>query len=305
MELLQLKYFQHVAKHQNITKAANELHISQPSLSLTIKKLEEEIGIPLFRRVGKKIELNQYGEAYLKHVSRILTDLESAKDEVLELYGIKNTHISLSVNATLFLTELLRDFLIEHPNIKMTQSINTQDIIIESLKNGKIDFAITSPIIEIPEIETIELIEEEIVVIAPAKGKFGNIDYVYLKELSEENFIELTESYAFRLITQQLYNQAGFEPNIVFEGDNNMIEQLLRLDRGVALAPISIRHRYRKDHAPELEEFKILRLKDKCNKRKIGLSYLKGKYLSDLSVQFKQFTINYYNEFKKNLDLFE
>ena len=65
MELLQLKYFQSVAKYENITKAAKELHISQPSLTITIKRLEDELNVPLFNRKGKKIELSVFGKNFL------------------------------------------------------------------------------------------------------------------------------------------------------------------------------------------------------------------------------------------------
>ncbi|WP_297520321.1 LysR family transcriptional regulator [uncultured Clostridium sp.] len=288
MELLQLKYFQSVAKYENITKAAKELHISQPSLSITIKRLEDELSVPLFNRKGKSLELNQYGKRYLTHINSILSDLENAKSEILELSGEKNTHISLSATATLFLSGLLKNFLTENPDITMTQTINYEKTIIENLKNRSIDFALTCPPIIENDIETIELLEEELVVVIPKCHKLANMKSVYLNELKGENFIELTENYSFKKSLRRLFDQAGFMPNVIFEGDISIISELLYLKKALCIAPLSLCISARSD------KFTILKLKDKNNTRRIALSYYKGRYLSELSTNFRDFTIKYY-----------
>ncbi|MGL4452801.1 MAG: LysR family transcriptional regulator [Sarcina sp.] len=290
MELLQLKYFQSVAKHENITKAAKELHISQPSLSITIKRLENELSVPLFNRNGKSLELNQYGKRYLTHVNSILSDLENAKNEILELYGEKNKHISLSATATLFLSGLLKDFLIENPDITMTQTINYEKNILENLKNRTIDFAITSPPLVEIGIETIELLEEELVVVVPKCHKLSKVKSIYLSELKNENFIELTENYSFKKALRKLFDNAGYIPNVIFEGDVSIISELLYLKKALCIAPISLCL-----SAPS-ENFTILKLKDKVNTRKAGLSYNKSHHLSELSNKFKNFTIQYFKD---------
>lgn len=287
MELLQIQYFQSVAKYENITKAAKELHISQPSLSITIKRLEDELGVPLFNRKGKNIEINPYGRLFLKHTKSILNQIENAKDELLELYGEKNTHISLSATASLFLSGLLRDFLAQNPDITMAQSINQKNIV-EKLKNRTLDFAITSPPIDDPMIKTIELLEEEIVAVVPKSHKFANLKSIYVRDLKDEDFIELTEHYSFKSTTKRLFENAGFEPNIIFEGDLFIISELLEIKKAIALSPISICIQ------TQNETYKILRLKDENKTRKIALSYFKGRHLSELAKNFVDFTIDYY-----------
>ncbi|WP_055072071.1 LysR family transcriptional regulator [Clostridium massiliamazoniense] len=300
MELLQLKYFQAVAKHENITKAAKELHISQPSLSITIKRLEDELGVPLFRRIGKNIELNQFGKVYLKHVDSILINLDNAKAEVLELYGIRNTQISLSSTATLFLTGLLKEFLISYPNIKMVQSIHNREDILNALKLGNIDFAITSPPIQDLNVETINLMDEEIVVVVNKDHPLAQKKFIYLNELRNENFMELTENYSFRDTTNALYKAAGFIPNIVFEGDTSILSELIDLKKAVLLAPISVCTMPPSDRYNN--KYTIIRLKDELNTRTVALSYAKGRYLSELANSFKEFTISYYNDFLNRIN---
>ncbi|MGL4989613.1 MAG: LysR family transcriptional regulator [Sarcina sp.] len=287
MELLQLKYFKSVAKHENITKAAKELHISQPSLSITIKRLEDELSVPLFTRKGKNISLNPYGELFLSHANSILNQIDNAKVEILELYGYRNTHLSLTATASIFLSGLLRDFLLLNPNITMTQTISQNTA--EKLKDRSFDFAITSPPINDPMIETIELLEEEIVVVIPKSHKLAKKHNLYLKELKDVNFVELTDNFSFKSTTKTLFNNAGFEPNIIFQGDLSIISELFHVKQAVTLAPISTCIQSKNN-----TNYTISYLKDKNSTRKIAISYLKGIHLSDLAENFIKFTINYY-----------
>ncbi|MGL5820192.1 MAG: LysR family transcriptional regulator [Sarcina sp.] len=296
MELLQLKYFKSVAKHENITKAANELHISQPSLSITIKRLEDELSVPLFNRKGKTIKLNPYGEVFLTHVNSILNRIDFAKDELLELYGYKNTHLSISASSSIFLSGLLKSFLIEHSDITLKQTINTKNLI-EKLKDRSIDFAIASPPLNDPLIENIELLEEDILAVLPKSHKLAGKKEMYLSELQNDDFISITGSYSLdENIKTKLFNNAGFEPNVIFEGDPIIIYELLELRKAVALAPLSVCLRY------STEGYTISKLKDDFNTRRISISYLKGAHLTKLAKTFLDFTINYYQEFWYTLE---
>lgn len=288
MELLQLKYFQSVAKYENITRAANELHISQPSLSITIKRLEEELKVPLFNRKGKKIELSMFGKNFLKNVNSILNQIENSKLELLDVYGEKNTHLSLSASISFFLSGLLKDFLIVNPHITMSQSINSISEITTKLNDRSLDFAITCPPIDDSNIETINLIEEEIVAVLPITHPFANKKFVYLNELRNEDFISLTEDNSFKNITNKMFENAHFEPNITFEGDAYILSELIEIKQAVALVPLSVCLKSNKT------SFTILRLKDTLKTRKIAISYKKGIHFSELFKNFLDFVINYY-----------
>ncbi|WP_297637831.1 LysR family transcriptional regulator [uncultured Clostridium sp.] len=288
MELLQLKYFQSVAKYENITRAANELHISQPSLSITIKRLEDELQVPLFNRKGKKIELNIFGKSFLKNVNSILNQIETSKLELLEASGEKNTHLSLSASISFFLSGLLKDFLLVNPDITMSQSINSISEIITKLNDRSLDFAITCPPIENPNIETMDLIEEEIVAVIPITHPLARKKSIFLNELKNEDFISLTEDNSFKNITNKMFENAKFEPNVTFEGDAYILSELIEIKQAVALVPLSVCLKSDKT------SFTLLRLEDKLKTRKIAISYKKGILLSDLSQTFLNFAIDYY-----------
>lgn len=110
MELLQLQYFQVIARTQNISAAAEQLHISQPSLSQILKRLEQEVGAPLFDRVGKRIVLNAYGAVLLKHVEKVFTALDNAALEIQTLCGTASKTVNLSIlSASMLLPDLYRE----------------------------------------------------------------------------------------------------------------------------------------------------------------------------------------------------
>ena len=107
MDLLQLRYFLVVARREHISKAAEELYIAQPSLSRTIRRLEKEIGVPLFDRRGKSIRLNQFGQAFLEYVEQQFRLLEEGQHKVREMAGLEQGDISLAAASLLWLPDLV------------------------------------------------------------------------------------------------------------------------------------------------------------------------------------------------------
>src|SRR5258708_33114532 len=111
MDLLQLKYFQAVAQLEHMTRAAEQLSIAQPFLSQSIAKLEEDLGVPLFDRQGRRIQLNQFGKVFLKRVERVFVELDEGRREVADLAGLEHGLIALAVASTQPLPDLLSAFL--------------------------------------------------------------------------------------------------------------------------------------------------------------------------------------------------
>ena len=98
MELTQLRYFKKVAKTEHITKAAEELHITQPALSRTISRLEEQVGVRLFDRNNNKIRLNSFGYVFLKRVERAFSELDDGLKEVSDMYSLDKGKIVFSTS---------------------------------------------------------------------------------------------------------------------------------------------------------------------------------------------------------------
>ena len=118
MELLQLRYFRAVARTEHMTRAAEELSITQPSLSKVIRRLERELGAPLFDRRGRSIRLNRCGEAFRDHVDAIFRELAEGQRAVRDLAGLEAGEVSLVAASLGWLPPVLHRFQEGHPSIQ-------------------------------------------------------------------------------------------------------------------------------------------------------------------------------------------
>jgi len=285
MELLQLKYFQTVAYTEHISKAAAQLNIAQPSLSLTIKRLEDELGTPLFHRRGRNIQLNSSGEILLKHVNRIFIEIENAEMEIkAEEQQISNT-IRISITNTRFLAGLISDYINGSPETKLHQSIGTRSEIITGLKKGDMHLGITGHPIQDEEIESVVLVEEDIVLIVPMNHAYGGETSISLSVVANEPFISLADNKEYSRFTTKLCEKAGFLPNHAFEVDSHTLLEIIRLDQGVALLPISVCRTL---------GLRYVKIADDSAIYPISLSWVKQKWLSPVVGEFRDFITSYY-----------
>jgi len=288
MELLQLKYFQVLARQEHMTKTAELLNISQPALSITIARLEAEIGVPLFNRKGRNIEINQFGKTFLEHVNQIFIELKSAKLEMHELTKKRNNQILLAATSTRFLSGLLRDFLEIYPEAKFHQSVSSVERIKEHLKAGELDFCLCSQPIQGIGIECDILLEDEILLCVSKTHRYADRSSIRLEEVANDPFISLEPRFSFRKIADNLCHLAGFTPNSIFEGDYQLVFELLGMGRGVNLIPNSAIHLY------DRSSVTFLKIEAPLCQRVIGLSRLKRGHYSELSKKFRSFVIDYY-----------
>lgn len=231
MELLQFRYFLAVAKYEHMTKAANVLHVAQPSLSQCIGRLEKELGVSLFDRKGRQIILNENGKMLQKKLRPIMAAIDGIPKDFEQAELDKNTPIKLNISAgSNILTEILIQYQELHPEVKfhLMQGVIEEewDIQVFTLPGGaakKGDDAI---------------FEEEIFLAAPLSSKFAGRDSVDLAELSEERFVSLAGSRQLRAICDGLCDSVGFTPDIVFESDSPyMVRNLIGAGIGVSFWP--------------------------------------------------------------------
>lgn len=295
MDLLQLKYFQTVARIEHITNAAEELHISQPSLSKVIARLEDDLGVPLFERKGRQIKLNNYGKTFLRRVNRIFTELEDGKHELSEMRGNENNKISVALNVMSLIPELLKEYLKKFPHTRFRQTIGTIAEMQQLLENGSVDYCIASPPIEGQNIEHIHLFTEELCLIVPKGHRFEGRDSINLAEAADEKFVGLKKGFGMHDLADKLCRQAGFTPDIVFESDtSSKIAELVSIGFGVALHPIVPWRNLNAEHPV------FLHIKEPVCTREIGLSYVYGHYMSQSAKQFKDYVIEYFNMVSHN-----
>lgn len=296
MELQQLKYFQAVARLEHMTRAAEELHITQPSLSITIARLEEDLGVPLFDRHGKQIKLNKFGKAFLRRVERVFAELKEGRMEVKDLAGLEQGTVSLASNNLGLLVDLLNSFQLEYPNVKFQLSQDTMPMMQQQLESGEVDFCISSPPLQGRGISMASLMVEEIILVVPKGHRLAERESIDLHEAANEPFINLKAGYGIRNITDQLCKEAGFTPRNAYElNDPLLIANLVKSGLGIAFMPINA-------WKGSISAVTIgLHIKEPSTQRFIGLTWLEERYLSVASRCFRQFVIDYFPQFEKKL----
>ncbi len=290
MELLQLKYFQVTARLENMTRAAEELHIAQPSLSKTISRLEEDLGVPLFDRQGKRIRLNRFGKVFLERAERSLRELEEGHRQLKDLAGADRGSVVVGAATARLLPNLVRDYLTGNPSVRfrLLQMAQKEELE-QKLLDGTIDFSISSLPAEHLELRCEPLLVEEIFLAAPSDHRLAGRKSVKLSELAEEPLIYYTTESGLREIMNRFCRQAAFEPNIAFECTTpEVICSLVEAGLGLAFLPDYLWSSV----APE--SLTKLRLREPACKRTIWLSWVKDRYQSEAAADFRDFVIRYF-----------
>lgn len=268
MDWHQINYFQTVAQVQHITRAAEQLSISQPALSRSISRLEDELGVQLFDRKGRNIYLNRYGKMFLNRVEQSIKQIEIGKQEIWEEIHPNSGTVSLSFLPSLGISlvpDILSSFQKKHPNVKfqLTQTSNRQ--IIEQLKSRETDIALTSLHHEDKEVICQLLLTEELFLVVAIDHPLASYNEVDLILAKNEPFISFKETNVLQVIIKELCNKAGLSPNVVFEGgDIGTVSGLVGAKLGVSLIPDL--------QVLDKSKVKLIRVKNPICKREIGVA---------------------------------
>ncbi|BCJ87968.1 LysR family transcriptional regulator [Effusibacillus dendaii] len=291
MELLQLQYFQTVARLEHMTQAADELNVTQPALSRTISRLEEDLGVHLFDRKGRQIRLNSFGKVFLSHLERAFAELEEAERKIRDLAGLDQGIVSIGITNASILPALLSSFLARHPEVHFRQYLQSPLILRRQLENGEVDFCISNTPIEGTDIEWKKLVTEELLLLVPREDRFIHRSEIYLREVANENFINMHTSYDIRDITDKCL-EAGFTPNITLEGNDPLvIGEMVSLGLGVSFVSELT---WRRVSDLLQNRLHVLRIIEPNCQRTIGVARLKGRYLSKAAQAFYHFMTNYF-----------
>ncbi|MBO7746815.1 LysR family transcriptional regulator [Paenibacillus sp. MWE-103] len=287
MEWQQLEYFRVVAGTEHFTQAAERLAISQPALSRSITHLEETLGVPLFDRVGRSVKLNAYGASFLKRVERALQEIQDGMAELQQLRDPYTGTVSLSFVMTFglsFLPDFISSFNRLYPQVKLQLFQNTTAAIARQLQDGEADLSIVGSLDHRNQLEWHKLLDEDLFAYVPAKHRLADRESIRLEELAGEPFIGFKKGYGMRDLTDRFCAQAGFAPQVVFEGEDvATVSVLVSSGIGVTLIP-SFR-------GITPSKIKKLRVEEPACRREIGLAWQKGRTLSPAAELFRSFII--------------
>ncbi|NLH02083.1 MAG: LysR family transcriptional regulator [Clostridiales bacterium] len=241
MEIIQLLFFKKTAELEHMTKAANDLMVSQPYLSRTIAELEEELGIPLFDHVGRSIVLNPCGKAFYNRVTNIFNEIEDAKKEIQNINLSQQSRLTIVTNVSQYMPGLLELISICNPSVKIRQLSAKRRDIIRMLLNGEVDFALCSPPIEENvQLKTVHLRYEQGVIIYPQGHWLKNYNEVTFNDVKNETFISVSQGYGARDALDSYFEKLGITPKIAIEtADTVTVFRYVEKGLGIATVPLS------------------------------------------------------------------
>lgn len=282
MEIKDLVFFQRVVKANSISKAAEELFISQSQVSRVVSSLEHELGVELFERKGHKLELTPCGKIFYEDSSSIIDLCFKAIDRVKKTYAGMRSQISFASNI---------EGRTEHFLSEITQSLDSDEVymcaaplegIVRSLKNGVFSFAITVPAVRDSEFHTELLAEDELTLCVYEGHWTSRLDSVSMSDLKDERFVLAMSGYGTREVADSAFSLTGIAPRIAIETwDAKSSLEYVKLGMGITLCRKTIAN------SPKCNGLKFIPLSDKnLPKTSIGLSWKKDRTLSSDEMRF-------------------
>ncbi|MDT9717655.1 LysR family transcriptional regulator [Paenibacillus sp. ClWae2A] len=288
MELLQLKYFLTVARCEHVTEAAGKLHVTQSSLSKTIQRLEDDLGVPLFDRIGRKLRLNDFGRTFLQRTEKALFELEQGKREIADLSNPDQGTLQLAVTTASTLPGILREFRKNKPDIQFHVQMVSLENMSRLLHRGEVDFCLSSPPIEGEDIECQILYDDPIVVAVPMGHRYADRSSIQLTELKDERFVGVKQGYGVRDMVDSICQSVGFLPKYVYEGDEPArLTALVEAEIGLAFIPSTARNPHERIRYLHVEEHQLV--------REIALLSHKNRYISKAALEFRSVVMEYFS----------
>jgi len=285
----QLQVFEAVANGSSFSKAANELHLSQPAVSIQIKQLEQQAGFKLFEHIGKKIQLTYPGKILLESSKKLSSELNEAGQKLEELKGLKTGHLELAVvtTANAFSTKLLAQFIRIHPKVTFSLTVTNRHELIEMIDQGQSDLIIMGLPPDTLEVKAEKFMQNPLVIIANKEHKLTKEKNIPFARLLDESFVLREEGSGTRHALNRMFQaeNAVLEPKLEFSSSETIKEAV---QAGLGLALVS-------QHTIKMElksgVIKILDIKGMPLIRHWHLVVPRGKNLSPMAKRFKEFIL--------------
>lgn len=243
MEIDQLRYFLQVAERGNFTRAAEDLRISQPALSRSIQKLEEELGQPVFERKTRSVTLTEAGTLLQARAQQVLTILEDTKAEITDDGRSGRVRVgAIPTIAPFFLPKVLQQFSKEFPKATVIVQEHTTDALLKSCTQGEIDLTILALPVSARYLEIEELFEEELLLVLPPEHPLVEKPKIRLSDVEPYPFVLLDEAHCLSDNIVSFCRQRSFQPVAVERTSQlAMVQELVSLSHGVSMIPAMAR----------------------------------------------------------------
>jgi LysR family transcriptional regulator, transcription activator of glutamate synthase operon len=285
MELRHLRYFEAVARHSHVTRAAAELHIAQPALSKQISQLEQELGVALFDRVGRNVRLTEAGEALLPHARAVMAQVEAARAEMAERIGLSRGRATVGTPPTVgtqLLPRVLAAFNRRYPGIELRLHEAGVQTLLDLLETGLTDVAVVTLPVEDEHLTVMPLFSEEMVVAVWREHPLAGRETVCFADLAAEPWVLSPENYELREATLSACQRAGFAPRVVLDGgETDTLLRFVAAGIGIALVP--------RLAMQGLSDLIPLRISDQQLQRSLGLVWRGDRVASPAARALREF----------------
>jgi DNA-binding transcriptional LysR family regulator len=285
--LRQLRTFEAVARLKSFSRAAEELHVTQPTVSKQIRLLHEEVGLPLLEQIGKKVFLTEAGEQLYATCAEWLETWSRFEQTIADLKGIKQGRLRIAAVTTTkyFMPRLLGPFCAQYPGIDIALEVINRDRLLERLARNQDDLYIMGVPPEGLDIECEPFLENPLVVLAPASHPLTKRKRIAFADLANEPFIVRERGSGTRLTVERVFQERNVPLKIKMElGSNEAIKQAVAGGLGLAVLSQSTL-----SLDPGRQEITILKVEGFPIKRYWYVVRLRGKQLSVVARTFLDF----------------
>jgi LysR family hydrogen peroxide-inducible transcriptional activator len=282
MELHQLRYFAKVAELGNFTRAAEACHVSQPSLSQQIAKLEYELGRPLFERLGRGVRLTEAGHQFRRRALAILDLVDEARTGIADEPDAGRVVVgAIPTIAPYFLPAVLTRFAADCPRARVEVVEETTANLLRLLHDGTVDVGVLALPVKDDTLQTEPLFDEELLAVLPAGHPLADRDRVEIGDLADESFVLLHEAHCLTPTALRYCTQRECMPVVVAETHQlATVQELVRLGHGVSLIPAMAA---RADRHPGR---RYVRLAGDPPTRTVGLAWCRSRRLPSVARRF-------------------
>lgn len=287
--LHQLKVFEATARHGSFTRAAEELYLTQPTVSMQVKQLTKSIGLPLFEQVGKRLYLTDAGRELFTTCKEIFSQLEQLEMTVADLKGMKQGKLRLAVitTAKYFLPRLLGPFCQKYPGVDISLIVTNHERVIDRLANNQDDLYVMSQLPDNLDIKAHPFLDNPLVVVSPHNHPLVGVKDISLERLAEETFIMREPGSGTRRAFQHMLDEKDLTVKVRLElGSNEAIKQAIA--GGLGLSVLS-RHTLTPEAANR--EFAVLDVQGFPIQRKWYVVNLAGKQPSVVAQTFYEYLL--------------
>jgi DNA-binding transcriptional LysR family regulator len=288
MEIRQIRAFVAIAETRTFTAGARQVNVTQAAISMQIRQLENEIGIPLFVRTPRRVILTQAGEILLERARKILREHDAALAQISEAHGAEHGRLRIGTASATFATEPLPGILCalreKYPKADVSVFSGTSEALEQKILSGELDVAFVSLPIESQNIQSELLISDEIVAIAHPTHGSARKRVISAAALANENLILGEHGGNTRRRIDKFFSDAGVKPNVIMElSRQSAINQMVESNMGVGIAGLRVIKK-------EVEEGRLIPwwIEGAEINWELGLARLRGGYFSPIAQTFVQ-----------------